>query len=248
MLTPSPTIGWKIGFALSGLLLILIMLVISTTVPQVGMAARLQSQDAISSFSYEYAPSGAVCGTTGPSPNQMELQAFRKDGGQTVEFEVRKCPGLDPDFRLSGDVDLLIDGQFYQRYAYSAGVSEIEIEVKPLEIGKPGFHDYQAWVRSDDQWDIPKHTGVIRVWEEYDAPADIQRDLTYGIEPDGPQCGNIVALELDSTGGSVPLIGKITKCSGENQFGQSGYFYFLANGEAFLGPISSTTLIQRITG
>lgn len=214
--------------------------------PQPSQAANPTALGALIGYTYERTPSGYVCGTTGPSPGQMQMRAVRKENGRQIEFEVEKCDRSD--FRLPGRVELLTNGAVIAQKNYSEGDFEIEFLLDPVTLTPPrrGYNDYQAYVFSQDQPTIPKHTGVVRVWEKYDTPTDQSHGLVYSVNPErDPQCGNLVAFELQRLNGGRQIRAVLSKCDGSN-FAQGGSFYLVANDQPFLGPISFSSGVREI--
>lgn len=208
---------------------------------QPGQAATSSSLETIIDYTYDRYPSGAHCGTTGQSPNQVEIQVYQRNSDHNLEVEVRKCN--DQDFGQNGRVDLWIDNRFYKQLYYNAGDYEIEFgNLDPIRdsISNRGFHEFKAYVYSADQPTIAKDTGVVRFWERYDIPGDTTHNLNYDIQPYRERrCGDVVALQLVQYSNPRRLEAEITKCD-NSSFSQNGYVYLAANGEPFLGPVRYT--------
>lgn len=192
-------------------------------------------------YSYEAEPGGFVCGTTGPSPNIMGMHLRERDSQHEIEVEIEKCDG--DDFRLGGKVYLDVDGvQTWGPIYYSDGASDIEFDIDPVDEGIFGAHEYRARVYSDDQPTIPKHTGTIIAYEEYDAGTENPTDMRFEPVETTPQCGttgpspNIIQLALETVDAGTSLRALVSKCDG-TEFATDGQFYLLVDGNLRWGAV-----------
>ena len=178
-------------------------------------------------FKYDWDPNGDVCGTTGPSPNQVSIDFDSANGGRQIEVEVRKCD--DSDFQSDGRVELMVENDREWREGYRSGEDVIRFDIDPVaEKGFLGPHRYIAHVYSDDQSTIAKHTGEILAWEEYDTPPDVQTNLEYNVSPDSARCGDTIELRLRPNHAAHNITAEITKCD-HDTFNQSGKYYIAVN-------------------
>ena len=197
-------------------------------------------------YVYRMSPTGFVCGTTGDSPGIVGLQIIPEDYQHEVETRTSKCNGTN--FGLAGDYDIWIDmnadGSFdngtdyiIRSGSYSAGEDVIRKDIDPVEHNIYGPHDVMIKLYSDDQPTIPKHTGVIRVWEEYSQPNLPQHDKLYGVETVSVACGNIIKGQFTPNNSTHEIDVSISKCDGSD-FGQGGRAYVYVDGTPVWGPFT----------
>lgn len=122
--------------------------------------------DYVNAFLYDVSPTGYICGTTGPSPNIVELRLSPDNTNHRIQVRIRKCDGND--FGQSGRYEIRVNGATVSGWdgTYSAGTGTITTDIQPVAKGFWGHNTYIVYVYSNDQPTIPKHTGSIEAWEK----------------------------------------------------------------------------------
>lgn len=201
------------------------------------------SIEGLPDYVYRVDPTGFVCGDTGPSPNIVEVRGEPEDNQHELEIQVQKCDGstfvqdgtyeiwIDMDADMDFDNgDLVIDDG-----SYSAGDDMFTDDIDPVELGHYGPRYLMVKVYSQEQPTIPKHTGIIRIWEEYSAPDLPPHDNFYAVDPLGYVCGDYIRAQFIPNNTTHDIEVYIQKCDG-GAFLQNGEAYVYLDGVPKWGP------------
>jgi N-acetylmuramoyl-L-alanine amidase len=196
-------------------------------------------------YVYRVSPTGWVCGTIGSSPNIIADRGVPVDSNHEIKLQGRKCntepfslPG-SYEFRLDANRDGVFDSDdaLIASGTYNAGDSTFTKYVDPVaDYDAYGPGHYVVMVYSQGST-IPKHGGILKIWEEYQVPNPPPHDNIYKVNPTGPTCGNLISGILVPNDANHDLEVFIQKCNG-GPFVEDGQAYVYVDGVPRWGPFS----------